>query len=138
VTTEGKLIAAISKLVDQDLRCGRVVAPATTAARVLKRSKGKVDLEIVAAMVAQALAEKLEARGAQAEITPVTGLSVAPPNLPREEGWVSASSEPLDAVRDARSLAEKAQYSVATATNGLEVGMGSGSASSALKEAIFT
>jgi hypothetical protein len=63
VATEGKLIAAIGKLVDQDLRCGRVVAPETTAARALKRSKGKADLEIATAMVAQALAEKLEGQG---------------------------------------------------------------------------
>jgi hypothetical protein len=105
-----------------------VVSHGTTAARALKRSKGKADIEIVTAMVAQALAERLEVRGAQAEITPVTGLSVAPPNLPREEGWVSASSTTSSArlwAFDARSLAGKAQQEAATATIGSEVVMGS-------------
>jgi hypothetical protein len=61
-----KLASTINRLVTADLLAGRVVSAEDTARAAIKRAKGKHEIDTAAALAAQALAEKLEARARDA------------------------------------------------------------------------
>jgi hypothetical protein len=54
-----KLITTINKLIDADLRCGRVVSVEDTALRAVHRARCQGELELAQALVGQALIERL-------------------------------------------------------------------------------